>query len=304
MTTKKEYFFPANSGEGEIYVRSWIPENKPKAILILLHGMAEHADRFEDFAHYLNEQDILVVANDVAGHGKSTQLSGDFGPNGWRNNIKDIKRVYDDIVGEYSGLPIFMLGNSMGTSLARSFITRYEGIDGCILIGTMDRNPIANIAKAQSGVLAKIRGNKAKSKSSQLAAFSTFSREKKYRNSGLPRLFDVKAFVRQLTRNKLVIGEPFTESTYMELYKGIIETTSKSWAKSISESTAFLVASGEFDPVGYFGKSVRQLASELKDNGNKDVTEKLFEKRSHEILQYAKNKDVFEYVRNWIVERI
>ena len=64
------------TGQGELYVRVWESENQPKAVLQIVHGMAEHIERYDRFARYLNQNSILVVGADNASHGKCISKDG------------------------------------------------------------------------------------------------------------------------------------------------------------------------------------------------------------------------------------
>ena len=66
-------FYYDSKGEGQIHGCKWIPEGKVRAVVQILHGIAEFAERYDDFAEYLNSQGILVVAEDHMGHGKSIE---------------------------------------------------------------------------------------------------------------------------------------------------------------------------------------------------------------------------------------
>lgn len=58
----------------EIFVYEWLPDGqKPKAVVQVAHGMAEHALRYERFAKYLNEAGYAVYADDHRGHGKTAK---------------------------------------------------------------------------------------------------------------------------------------------------------------------------------------------------------------------------------------
>ena len=62
------------NGKKEIVVREW-PCESPKAIVLIFHGMAEHAARYDAFARYLSGNGYYVVADDHRGHGKTDEKS-------------------------------------------------------------------------------------------------------------------------------------------------------------------------------------------------------------------------------------
>ena len=97
------------TGQGPLNVRVWEPENQPKAVLQIVHGMAEHIDRYDGFARYLNQNSILVIGADHASHGKSISkngIRGYFGAEkGWDSLISDINSVHQTIKQSYCALP-------------------------------------------------------------------------------------------------------------------------------------------------------------------------------------------------------
>lgn len=68
--TLKEKRFPSATGNCQCRYRMWIPD-EVRAAVQLTHGMAEHIDRYDEFARYLAENGVLVYGQDHAGHGKS-----------------------------------------------------------------------------------------------------------------------------------------------------------------------------------------------------------------------------------------
>ena len=68
---KNEFYFASSDGCNQIHAIEWIPEGEPKAILQMCHGMAEHIERYHDFATFLAEHGYYVVGHDHLGHGKS-----------------------------------------------------------------------------------------------------------------------------------------------------------------------------------------------------------------------------------------
>ena len=84
-----EYYVSA--GSGRILARKWFPDTQPKAIVQIVHGIAEHTLRYDDYASWLNEQGIAVVAEDHMGHGGSVGEEGIVGyfHGGWFNAVAD-----------------------------------------------------------------------------------------------------------------------------------------------------------------------------------------------------------------------
>ena len=69
--TKKEIYYDSRDNQTKIHAVVWTPDTEPKAIVILVHGMAEHIERYDEFAQFLCEKGYVVAGNDHLGHGKS-----------------------------------------------------------------------------------------------------------------------------------------------------------------------------------------------------------------------------------------
>jgi alpha-beta hydrolase superfamily lysophospholipase len=301
---KIKYYTPASCGTGEIFTRIWEPEGESKGVLLILHGMSEYSGRFGSFAEVATKQGIAVGAIDLAGHGKSTQVKGDFGKNGIFNMVRDARKLQLAMMEKYPNVPVFLLGNSLGTALSRLLISRYEGIDGCILVSTMNYMPFLTVAARLCRVAALIKGKDYKAKVMQNVAFSTFLREKKHKDSKFSTFWDLKTLLYQIKNIKLRVGEPFTLQSYAQMFEGIERAANPKWASSISEDNRFLLLSGAEDPVGNFGQSVRDLELQLLRNGNSNVKSVLYPEMSHELLQGKLYAGPSKIIVDWIAEQI
>ena len=113
-----------------------------KAILVISHGAAEHALRYERFARALNAEGISVWATDHRGHGKSAgpEGLGDFSTGGWDALVDDIGQLIELAKDANPGLPVVLMGHSMGAAAAQQFAPAGSNmIDALILSGTTAR---------------------------------------------------------------------------------------------------------------------------------------------------------------------
>ena len=118
----------------KIYYQAWLPD-KTKAVVQVIHGFAEHSGRYMHVVNALIPLGYAVYADDHRGHGKSEGIIN-FA-NSMDEFIEDEKKLYDIIKNKHNGLPIFMLGHSMGSGIAVSFVSKYESLlSGLILSGS------------------------------------------------------------------------------------------------------------------------------------------------------------------------
>ncbi len=115
----------------EIFVYKWEPETPPKAVVQIVHGLAEHAKRYTRVAEALCNDDYICYANDARGHGRTAgdltkkTLEGNagvLGPNGWRGVVNDLHELTNIIKKEHPDLPIFLIGHSWGAMLTQDYI--------------------------------------------------------------------------------------------------------------------------------------------------------------------------------------
>ena len=150
-TTLQEYSFISDADGLHISVLRCEPIGQPQGIVQLVHGMAEHKERYEDFMQYLGELGYLCVLHDHRGHGESIREEADLGymrTTGAAALIEDIRQLNAQLHKEYPSLKIYMFGHSMGSLAVRAYLKRYDDtIDALIVCGSPSKNPAAGAGK-------------------------------------------------------------------------------------------------------------------------------------------------------------
>ncbi len=306
---RKEYSVPSKSGVANIYARCWLPANGPKAIFQIAHGMAEHGERYEDFAGYLCENGFAVLVNDHVGHGKSIKNDDDLGyfgeNNGWDAFVEDERALTELIKAEYPDIPIIFFGHSMGSFIAREYTRRYgkdERIKATVFCGSSGKNPAAAIAITLAETVAKIKGSKHRSNFINKMAFGPYNKKTENRTP-FDWLSTDKAEVDKYVADKYC-GYLFTAKGYKDLFTILNTVSGKDWYDGIYEKLPILLVAGEDDPVGTYGKGIKQIYNDLIAAGKKDVTIKLFPGMRHEILNETDKSQVYEYITSWALSKI
>ena len=141
---KESSVFIKGSSNSNIHVLSYVPE-KPKAILHILHGMGEYAQRYAHFAQFLTEKGYIVYAHDHRGHGlslKQNQAVGIFDETDhFEHIIDDVEKVRTVIEKAHPNLPYMMLGHSMGSIILRRYLQVYNTapVSKAIIMGTLPK---------------------------------------------------------------------------------------------------------------------------------------------------------------------
>ena len=300
---KLKWQFESSTGLGNIYTEVWIPEGKPQAVLQIAHGMAEHIGRYAHFASFLVEKNCVVVMNDHAGHGKSIHQKehrGYFGEkDGWRNVIRDLKTLHNRVADEFSGVPMILLGHSMGSFLARAYAMIYpRDYDAYIFSGTAGKNPVIGVGR----LVAKFERwkNGAMKESKRLKKMSTGSYNESFKKKGVKGnwLTSVEEVVAEYEKDPFS-GFAFTAEAMLDLFGVMKAVTGEQWAKKVPEAPIYLF-SGDQDPVGAKGKGVRQVISWLEKTGHQDVSYRLYEGGRHEMLNEVNRLEVYEDIWSFL----
>ena len=117
-----------SKGAGKIHACRWTPEGEPRAVVQILHGIAEFVERYDAFAEYLNSHGFLVVAEDHMGHGQSINGDGIQGyfHGGWFTAVEDSMQLMADTKAAYPDLPYILFGHSMGSFMARTILCDFR----------------------------------------------------------------------------------------------------------------------------------------------------------------------------------
>jgi alpha-beta hydrolase superfamily lysophospholipase len=120
----------------KIYYQSWSPNGIPIAVLLLIHGLAEHSGRYSNLVNYLVPRGYAVYAFDQRGHGKSEGTQGYV--ERFSYYLDDLKTFYSKVGQDHQSTKIFLLGHSIGGTIATAYATEHQNeMDGLILSATV-----------------------------------------------------------------------------------------------------------------------------------------------------------------------
>ena len=292
--TLREKRFPSATGICDIRYRMWVPED-PHAALQIAHGMAEHIDRYDEFASFLAENGVLVYGNDIAGHGKSIGAGmpkGYFGEkNGWDAIVKDMETMRELVKKDFPAIPFILIGHSMGSFLARTYAGRNgEDFDAYIFSGTAGANPVLGIGKWIAKREIKKTGGKLPSQTLFKMSFGSYNNAFKPNRTVNDWLSRDEAKVDAYVADEYC-GFPFTACAMYDVFTGLTEISNEKWAKRVPKRP-ILMFSGAQDPVGGQGKGVKQAHGWLTKTDH-DAELKLYEGGRHEMLNEINRKDVY-----------
>lgn len=122
----------------ELYYQGWLPEGDPAAVLLVVHGLAEHSGRYGNVVDYFVPRGYAIYAPDHRGHGRSQGAR--VYVERFTDYLDDLKTFFDMVRGWHPDRKIFMLGHSMGSTIGLAYAARHQDeLDGLILSATCVR---------------------------------------------------------------------------------------------------------------------------------------------------------------------
>ena len=292
----QEFTYLSSDGKTTLGASLWLPQQEPyRGIVQICHGMVEHMGRYEWLAGQLTDKGYIVCGDDHLGHGRSAdnQTLGYFGErDGWRHLVEDEHLLRLLMQKQYPSMPYYLLGHSMGSFITREYITQYAaGLKGYICCGTSGRNPLIGFALVLSNVMVALQGGKHIGRLLNRLAFQNYNRH----------FGEVVTGVEWLSRDAAqylpFANDPkchftFTNAGFRDLFRLLHRVSGKQWSNRVPKELPILILSGEEDPVGNYGKGVRQVYGWLKKSGIHALQLKLYPEARHE-LHNELNRDEF-----------
>lgn len=288
--------YPSQTGQ-QIFYHIWIPKQPAKAVLQIIHGMAEYSARYREFAEFLCKHGYIVAAEDHPGHGKTAKQSGKYGyfdeKEGWNKVTQDLLRFNQQLHDVYK-LPVFVLGHSMGSFFARTLMIRNpEVAKFWIICGTGNFLVLERyLGFALANFSLFFKNPDAPAGFMHSISFGAYNKEFKDENSELAWLSSNKEIVQAYEKDPFC-GGVFSCAFYRDLMYGIDFIHTRRNLKEIPKNTRIAIFSGLEDPVGNYGKGVTKVYNRFLDLGLK-VNMKLYPGMRHEILNEIDKEKVYQ----------
>ncbi|MCL2130511.1 MAG: lysophospholipase, partial [Treponema sp.] len=307
----------------KLFLRRWkCGDKQPKAVLHIVHGMAEHSLRYGRLAADLGKENIEVWAADQRGHGATADLAqNDPGKGGLLGHAADgdgFSRVCADIdilnraiIKEYPGVPVFLLGHSWGSFITQSYIENYEGkmtpngeekviLSGCILSGTRGPDGIkAALGAPAMSLIAFFIGERKGSKLAKAAADGPYNKFFK------PNRTDADWLSRDKNEVDAYVADPLcgflcSVGFYRDMAKALTRIHRKGDMEKIRKDLPIYIISGSADPVGDMGESTVALANAYRLLGIEDLETVLYPDARHELFNETNRDEVIGSLLTWL----
>ena len=262
------------SDGNELHSYSWIPENEPKAVICLIHGLGEHAGRYQWVADFLNQNGFAVYSYDQRGHGRSP---GKRGHARYENLLEDIESLLMLARVRHLDTPIFLYGHSWGGNLVSNYILNRPTNE---LIGSVLTSPWLKLSHEPGGFQLKLAKLMAR-------LYPSFTQ-----SNGL----DIADLSRDAEVGKVYKADPLVHD---HISAGLFMQVQQAGIRSIEMSRHLklptLVVHGDNDQI-----TSAAASKEFALAGNSNMTYQQWPEMRHETHNEIGKEDVLNYTLNWM----
>jgi len=282
-----------------LFVYVWSPAGgaKPKGIVLVSHGMAEHAARYARFAQRLTAAGYVVYASDHRGHGKSIARPEDLGyfgdGAGFEGVISDQEKLRVRALSDHPGLPVFVLAHSMGSFVMRRYLMDHgHKIAGAVISGTAGGQlPLVKVGRGVAKLERLRLGRRGKSKLLHQLSFGDYNRKFQPTRTDSDWLSRDPAEVDKYVADPLC-GWILSTQGWVEVMTAIIDMQDVAAVSRMPKALPMFVISGSDDPVGRSSAGVLETLDLFKRAGLTNVTHKLYPAGRHEMLNETNRDEV------------
>lgn len=308
---KEEFYFDSRDGKSKIHAVRYRPEDTGQVhcILQVVHGMAEYAERYEEFAAFLVERGFVVTGDDHLGHGKSVGQGGKQGYFCEQDPatvlVRDVHRLKKLTEELYPGVPYVLMGHSMGSFITRNYLCRYgTGISGAVIMGTgMQPKAVLDMARLVAGIQKLFCGSGHVSRLLDRLAFGGYGRGITDRRTAFDWLSRDRERVDRYIADPMC-GFTFTVNGFGALFELVVRLYSPENLAAVPKDLPVFMVSGDADPVGDYGKGVRRAYDSLVAAGLTDIRLKLYPGGRHELLNETNRSQVMQDICRWVEENV
>ncbi|MBE6555056.1 MAG: alpha/beta hydrolase [Ruminococcaceae bacterium] len=301
----EEFTFPSSNKRDTVHAYLFAPiDTPPRAVIQLSHGMCEYVLRYDLWARRFAAEGFVFCGNDHIGHGNTAPREEELGFMGGEADadhlVEDLHTMSSLMRERFKGLPLVLYGHSMGSFVARLYLSRYgKELAAALISGTAGPGQPTGLGKGLAAAIEKVKGDHHRSKLLTSVAFGSynkrFAREKDEfswltRDESVRRAYAADPFCRFV----------FTTAAYQTLFSLLGRASSKKWAQTVPKSLPILIFSGSEDPVGGNGKGVRSVTERLRRAGHTAVTERIYEGGRHEMHNELCRDEVFADLMNYL----
>ncbi len=299
-----------NLQNNKIHLSIYLPDEPLEAIIQLNHGLAEHGGRYEQLASFFCSKGYAVYIHDHPGHGQSITSREQMGhipwSKGWDLMLDAIHAVNKSIRKKYPQIPVFLMGHSMGSLLARYYNATYPMyFKGMIISGTSHPTPFSlNIGISAIRLIALFLNSSKKPGWLNRMFYNRFNNAITNPNTPFDWLSSDSREVEKYIQDHFC-GFDMSLAFYKNLLQGSLQLFKSEKHLRFRKNFATLIISGKHDPVGKMGKEPQYLEQKYKSQGFFNTHLHLLDGR-HELFneKHPIKVEATQLVAHWISEKL
>ncbi len=283
----------------------WTPEKAPKAVVQIVHGMAEHAKRYAPLAQVLTGAGYAVIAHDQRGHGRTMADPGEQGHfadrDGWRLVLEDVELVRRRAVEAFPGLPMCLLGHSMGSSVAQSYVAAHPGAHQALVLSGASESggPLVTAGLIVAKLERMRQGARGRSPIVAAMSFGTWNKTVSPRRTEFDWLSRDPAVVDAYIADPLC-GFRCTNQLWIDLLGAVSRASTPEALAAWPKALPIYVIAGSRDPVSRATSALVTLLEKYREAGLTDVTHEFYPDARHEVFNETNRNEVAAKLVAWL----
>lgn len=285
------------------------PDGDIRAVLQIAHGMCGSKERYLAFMNFMADRGIACVAHDHRGHGSSILSPDDLGymyEGGHEALVDDMHIVNEWVADEFSGLPVFMLGHSMGSLALRAYMRKFPSCaDGVVICGSPSYFPLSPVIYRVASILCSIGLGHSRPKAIYRVTTDYYNRH--FDSEGMLAWICSDPQVRMDFISNPLHNFRLTLNGCRALMGLMLEAYSHKNFDSSLKELPVLFLSGEDDPCMGGPSGIDKAVCAVRDAGCRNVRIKTYPAMRHEILnEIGKERvwqDIYDFMRSELICR-
>jgi len=285
VESSTRFTYPARDGV-EIVGYQWDPAGQPRGAVQLTHGMGEHLQRYGALARAFTGRGLVVYGQDHRAHGataRSADELGQLGPDGWTELVNDIDLLVSRIHDERPGLPLVLLGHSMGSFAIQQYLLDHsDRVDAVVLTGTTALDQLEPALDLDKPI--------------DLAAFNAAFQPARTEFDWLSR--DEAIVDAYIADPRCGFG--IDTDAAKDMFAGARRMADPGQVAAVRPDLPLYIGAGELDPVNANLALLNVLVDRYRAAGLTDVTVRTYPGARHEILNETNRDQVEADILDWI----
>lgn len=298
------FTFEADDGRS-LFVYRWRPDEAPRGIVHVVHGMAEHAGRYARLGAALAAAGWAVTASDLRGHGKTARWSSELGffarEHGFRRVSSDVAALVARDRHDSPGAPVVLLGHSMGAAIVQLFLIEQGGaVEAAVLSGASGKpGALATAGLAVARLERRRLGERGRSALLTNMSFGNFNRAFRPNRTAFDWLSRDEAEVDKYAADPRC-GFAVTTSLWVDVLEALSSLSAPSAFSRIPKDLPLYVFGGSLDPVGENTRAIDRMLADFRAAGLRNVKHRHYPGARHEMLNETNRDEVMRDLLAWL----